>query len=69
MPVILTGENEKQWLAAAISDEEIKHLLQPLDDSLMQAHTVDKKVNNTRIDTDQPGITNMVEYPELALLD
>ncbi len=69
MPVILTGENEKKWLAPTISDEEIKYLLQPLDDSLMKAHTVAKKVNNTRIDTDQPGITNLVEYPELAFYE
>jgi putative SOS response-associated peptidase YedK len=69
MPVILTEENEKKWLAPTISDEEIKYLLQPLDDSLMQAHTVDKKVNNTRIDSDQAEITNLVEYPELAFYE
>ena len=69
MPVILTRENERNWIAPEISEEEIKHLLQPLDDSLMEAHTVDKKVNNTRIDSNYAGITDLVEYPELGLFD
>lgn len=69
MPVILTRENEKRWITEEISDEEIKHILQPLDDSLMKAHTVDRKVNNTRIDSDYAGITDLVEYPELGMFD
>lgn len=69
MPVILTRENEKQWLAPEISENEIKHLLQPLDASLMEAHTVDRKVNNTRIDSNYPEITEKVEYPELGMFD
>lgn len=67
MPVILTRENEMQWIKPELSDSDIKHLLQPLDDSLMEAHTVDKKVNNTKIDSNYPEITNLVEYPELGI--
>lgn len=69
MPVILTKEKEKQWISPQISDAEIKSLLQPLDDSLMLSHTVDKKVNNTKIDSNYFGITDKVEYPELGMFE
>ncbi len=67
MPVILKRENEMHWIEPELSDSDIKHLLLPLDDSLMEAHTVDKKVNNTKVDSNYPQITNLVEYPELGI--
>jgi len=42
-------------------------LLKPLDDSLMDAHTIEKKLNNNKIDSNYPEITNIGEYPELGI--
>ncbi|MFL5766089.1 MAG: SOS response-associated peptidase [Bacteroidia bacterium] len=69
MPVILSATLERSWIAPEISNEEIAHLLRPLDDSLMEANTIDKKINNTRIDSNHAGITDLVEYPELGMFD
>ncbi len=68
MPVILTREMEKQWIQEELRESEMESLLLPLEESLMTAHTVDKKVNNTRIDSNYPEITNAVGFPELELL-
>ncbi|MEO6904316.1 MAG: SOS response-associated peptidase [Bacteroidia bacterium] len=67
MPVILTLEKEQQWIQSEISEKEITELIQPLDELLMVAHTVDKKVNNSKIDSNFPDVTNVVTYPELGL--
>lgn len=67
MPVILTREKEQQWIQSEISETEITELLQPLDELLMVAHTVDKKANNSKIDANFPDVTNGVTYPELDL--
>lgn len=65
MPVILSKEKEMLWIAPELTESNCKELLQPISDSVMEAHTVDKKVNNTKIDTNYPEIINEVIYPEL----
>lgn len=69
MPVILTKENERHWIEAKLSDIDIRHLLQPIDDSIMQAHTISKRINNNRINSDVENITAEVEYPELLMFE
>jgi putative SOS response-associated peptidase YedK len=69
MPVILTTEREMEWIAPELSRDQVQQLLIPFDDEKMLAHTVDKKLNNAKIDTNIPEITREIEYPELGLYD
>lgn len=65
MPVILTKENEQQWILPELNENEIKELLQPIDENFMAAHTVDKKVNNNKIDSNYPEITEQFQYSDV----
>lgn len=40
MPVLLHREDEEKWLFPELKDKEIKSLLQPYDDSLMDAYVI-----------------------------
>lgn len=49
MPVILTRENEKEWLNPALQDKEIlKSMLLPFDATLMEAYAVSSEVNSPK---------------------
>ncbi|MFD2656529.1 SOS response-associated peptidase [Gracilibacillus thailandensis] len=49
MPVILQDKDQDNWIDPTIDDKTfLKTLLVPLDDSLMKAYPVSKKVNNPR---------------------
>ena len=53
MPVMLTPENEREW----ISDkplEEVLHLLQPYDEKSMNAYPVSKRLNSPK--NNDPGV-------------
>jgi putative SOS response-associated peptidase YedK len=67
MPVILSPDKERQWILPELRENEIKDLLQPLDESLMMAYTVDKKVNNNKIDSNFPEIIKPVIYPDINI--
>lgn len=54
MPVLLCKENEEKWLYPQLKDNDIKSLLQPFDDSLMDAYIINndflkKKSNDPSI--------------------
>lgn len=40
MPVLLHKEEEEKWLFPELKDDDIKSLLQPFDDSLMDAYII-----------------------------
>src|ERR1043165_2821037 len=44
MPLILPQEAELQWLDQSLSDEDIKSLMIPLDENLMAAHSITKRI-------------------------
>ena len=50
MPVILTPETEKIWLKNGSTDKELIQILQPYDDTQMEAYTVSSRVNNAAND-------------------
>jgi putative SOS response-associated peptidase YedK len=65
MPLILTREQEKQWLDPSLSPEEIKKLITPFDERLMEAYSVSQQANSPRNNRNVPEIMNKVEYAEL----
>ena len=67
MPVILRPEFERDWLKPEMLKEELADIMVPLEDGILEAHPVDKRINNTREDTNHPWIMEVCEYPELAL--
>ena len=49
MPVILTRENEKEWLNPSLQDKEVlKSMLIPYDAALMEAYPVSSEVNSPK---------------------
>lgn len=49
MPVILTKENEKEWLNPSLQDKEVlKGMLIPYDATLMEAYPVSNEVNSPK---------------------
>lgn len=49
MPVILTKENEKEWLNPSLQEKEIlKSMLIPFDAALMEAYPVSSEVNSPK---------------------
>lgn len=49
MPVILTRENEKEWLNPSLQDKEIlKKMLMPFDAAFMDAYPVSSEVNSPK---------------------
>lgn len=49
MPVILTLENEKEWLNPSLQDKEVlKSMLLPFDATLMEAYPVSSEVNSPK---------------------
>lgn len=49
MPVILTRENEKEWLNPSLQEKEIlKSMLLPFDAALMEAYPVSSEVNSPK---------------------
>lgn len=68
MPLILTKEAEDRWLNPDLNEAQVKELMQPLPDSLMQAHTI-KKISPKTVDVFSEELIKAVEYPELVLLE
>lgn len=65
MPLIIDRSNEKDWINPALNKEEIKELMKPLPEELMEAYSVGKFVNNSRSLRNVPEALAEVEYVEL----
>ncbi len=66
MPAILKRGNERQWLNEDLAREDIRLMLEPIDDSLLEAHTVSKLVSmKAKRNTNVPEVTMRFEYKEL----
>ncbi|HBT16122.1 MAG TPA: SOS response-associated peptidase, partial [Firmicutes bacterium] len=59
---------EQNWLCPALSTEEILSLTRPLDDSLMEAHTISRLITSKTEQRNVPAIQNEFRYPELTEL-
>jgi len=56
MPVILRKEREQEWLSGDISLLKRKHILLPVDDSDLEAHTVAPILGHAGANPSDPGI-------------
>jgi putative SOS response-associated peptidase YedK len=65
MPLILTPENEIKWLENDLSKEELENIMQPLENGLLKAHTIDKRISSPKFHSNIPEITNKVEFEEV----
>lgn len=65
MPLILPKEHEEIWLNDAISDSDIKDLMQPLPEQYLEAHTISKLITSREEKTNVPEIKQVYQYPEL----
>jgi putative SOS response-associated peptidase YedK len=50
MPVMLLPEDYDAWLAPITSAENLRALLRPYDESLMEAYAVSNEVNSVKSD-------------------
>ena len=56
MPVILRKEREQEWISGDISLLKRKHILLPVDDSDLEAHTVAPNLGHAGANPSDPGI-------------
>jgi putative SOS response-associated peptidase YedK len=68
MPLIFEKERMFNWLKNDASKEEIKNLMQPLDEKFMEAHTISKLISNRTLNPDVPEVKKEFIYPELFSL-
>ena len=69
MPLILTKENRQQWLNTNLHEPDIKKLIQPLNEDLMTAYTISKRITSRTENPNSVETLQPFEYPELALID
>jgi len=69
MPVILSKELERSWIAKDVTKDEALQILEPIDDSVLEAFTISRMITARGVDPDVPEILNPYEYPELADLN
>ena len=53
MPVMLLTEDYDAWLGSATAPEDLRTLLRPYDESLMETYAVSRKVNSVKNDTEE----------------
>jgi putative SOS response-associated peptidase YedK len=53
MPVMLLPEDYDAWLGPTTSLDDLRTLLRPYDQSLMEAYAVSRKVNGVKNDTEE----------------
>lgn len=61
MPLIIQPKDREKWLAA-ITEAEIKELMQPLPDGILQAHTISKLITARGVNNNVPEV--QAEYKE-----
>jgi putative SOS response-associated peptidase YedK len=66
MPFIIPKEKESLWLKPELTELDIKDLMQPLDESLMHAHTISKRITSRTENPNDPATCEPYEYPELV---
>jgi putative SOS response-associated peptidase YedK len=67
MPLILSEENEMDWLNLSVSDpKDLEHLILPFPESLMEAYTVPKLKGKLAVGNTVKAITKY-DYQELIV--
>ena len=65
MPLIFDKQQGEQWLRSDLSNEMIAELMQPYDESKMEAYTISRLISSRTLDPNQPAVKEKVIYPEL----
>ena len=66
MPVILTRETEGAWIKEKMNETEIKDLMKPLSQDLMEAHTISKLITSRSENSNTPEVQKEFNYVELV---
>ena len=69
MPLILPIECEKNWIDPNLTVEEIKNLMQPIDENLIQAYSISRRITSKTLNPNAPETLERIDYPELRLID
>ncbi len=65
MPLILSVDDERQWIDPKLSADDIRKLIKPYPESDMIAYAVSKNINSPKNNRDLPESMEKVDYPEL----
>jgi putative SOS response-associated peptidase YedK len=68
MPFIVPVENEKKWIDSSLTKEDIKTLMQPFDETKMQAYPVSKRITDRKQNSNVPEVMERFDYAELDVL-
>ena len=66
MPLILSRENEKQWIDPELNEVDVKNLMRPFGETEIAAYTVSKLVSRKDVNNNVPEAMQHFSYPELA---
>ncbi|GCC53252.1 hypothetical protein SanaruYs_34950 [Chryseotalea sanaruensis] len=69
MPVIILCEYEKYYLNPNLTKEDVLALCAPIDDQLMDSHTVSKLITTRGTHKSVPDVMERLKYPELENAD
>ena len=65
MPLMLSGDDALEWIDPALSEAEVKRLIQPFDERFMQAYTVPNFINSAKNERNIAEAVEEFEYAEL----
>lgn len=68
MPVILTPENERDWISGDISLHKAMQLLLPLEEKEMYAHVISPLISKAGADPKNPSVIEAIDYQEQGSL-
>lgn len=69
MPFILPKGTEHEWLNVNLSENEIAHMMKPLENGLLDAFPISKLITNKNKNPDSPEVQEPFNYPELDFID
>jgi len=68
MPLILSPNDQMNWLEPDLNIRDIKEMIKPFPETKMKAYTISRIANSPRNNRDIPEILNRVEYEELETI-
>jgi putative SOS response-associated peptidase YedK len=66
LPVILPRKKEMAWIKNDLKNEDILELTKPLDEGLMDAHTISRLITSRSANRNVSEIQDSFDYPELS---
>ncbi len=65
MPLILTPEIEREWLARPLKEGEVREIAGRLDETVLKAYPVTRKITARGVDGSRMALLERHDYPEL----